>query len=214
MMGNGQRIIDGLEEAIAHTKRDESHLPFEQQSLVFRLRKRAEIRRANAERKSVREGRPDRVADLLEEAADRIDELENASADAAKGREMAGALHAGADYLDGQLFRDSAERCRAGAAEINRLLDVIRTRDKHIADLQTQLMGPPGPFTIGECVLMGDRTPEFAEFINDGKAVLLVEMDRDDLRTCGAMLFKKVRVSIDWSPTPERAAPGSEDGGK
>jgi hypothetical protein len=56
--------------------KDESHLPVEQQSLVFRLRKRAEIRRQIATRKSVIEGQPDRIANLLEEAATRITELE------------------------------------------------------------------------------------------------------------------------------------------
>ena len=46
-----------------------------EQSLVFRLRKRAEIRRQIQTRKSVLEGQPDRIADLLEEAADEIDRL-------------------------------------------------------------------------------------------------------------------------------------------
>lgn len=55
---------------------DESHLPVEQQSLVFRLRKRAEIRRQISSRKSVQEGKADRLADLLEEAADEIERLE------------------------------------------------------------------------------------------------------------------------------------------
>jgi hypothetical protein len=55
--------------------RDESHLPVTEQSLVFRLRKRAEIRRQIKDRKSVTEGKPDRIADLLEEAADEIDSL-------------------------------------------------------------------------------------------------------------------------------------------
>jgi hypothetical protein len=54
---------------------DESHLPYEQQSLVFRLRKRAEIRRQISTRKSVQEGKPDRISDLLEEAADEIERL-------------------------------------------------------------------------------------------------------------------------------------------
>ncbi len=54
---------------------DESHLPVAEQSLVFRLRKRAEIRRQNSDRKSVQEGRPDRISDLLEEAADEIEKL-------------------------------------------------------------------------------------------------------------------------------------------
>lgn len=38
-------------------------------NLVYRLRKRAEIRRQIDTRKSVQEGKPDRIADLLEEAA-------------------------------------------------------------------------------------------------------------------------------------------------
>jgi hypothetical protein len=42
--------------------------------LVERLRKRAEIRRGIQSRKSVQEGKPDRIADLLEEAANAIEE--------------------------------------------------------------------------------------------------------------------------------------------
>jgi hypothetical protein len=54
---------------------DQSHLPVEQQSLVFRLRRRAEIRRQIKDRKSVQAGAADRIADLLEEAADELTEL-------------------------------------------------------------------------------------------------------------------------------------------
>lgn len=54
---------------------DESHLPVSEQSLVFRLRKRAEIRRQIQDRKSVQEGKPDRIASLLEEAAAEIERL-------------------------------------------------------------------------------------------------------------------------------------------
>lgn len=57
--------------------KDESHLPVAEQSLVFRLRKRAEIRRQIQDRKSVQEGKPDRIADLLEEAATEIENLNN-----------------------------------------------------------------------------------------------------------------------------------------
>jgi len=56
---------------------DESHLPVSEQSLIFRLRKRAEIRRQIQDRKSVQEGRPDRIADLLEEAANELERLSN-----------------------------------------------------------------------------------------------------------------------------------------
>ena len=45
------------------------------QDLVFRLRKRAEIRRQIPTRKSVQEGQADRIADLLEEAAAEIERL-------------------------------------------------------------------------------------------------------------------------------------------
>ena len=54
---------------------DESQLPVSEQSLVFRLRKRAEIRRQIPGRLSVQEGKPDRIAELLEEAANEIDRL-------------------------------------------------------------------------------------------------------------------------------------------
>jgi hypothetical protein len=46
-----------------------------EEDLVYRLRKRAEIRRQISTRKSVQEGKPDRIADLLDEAADEIARL-------------------------------------------------------------------------------------------------------------------------------------------
>ena len=51
---------------------DESHLPVAEQSLVFRLRKRAEIRRQIPGRLAVVENKPDKIANLLDEAADEI----------------------------------------------------------------------------------------------------------------------------------------------
>lgn len=49
--------------------------PQEEEDLVYRLRKRAEIRRQIPDRKSVQEGKPDRIADLLEESATEIERL-------------------------------------------------------------------------------------------------------------------------------------------
>jgi hypothetical protein len=46
-----------------------------EEDIVYRLRKRAEIRRQITTRKSVQEGKPDRIADILEEAADKIEKL-------------------------------------------------------------------------------------------------------------------------------------------
>ena len=48
------------------------------QSLIERLRIRATIRRQISTRKSVQENKPDRLADLLEEAANEIERLLNA----------------------------------------------------------------------------------------------------------------------------------------
>ena len=44
-----------------------------EETLVYRLRKRAEIRRSITTRKSVQEDKPDRIADILEEAANEIE---------------------------------------------------------------------------------------------------------------------------------------------
>lgn len=44
--------------------------------LIYRLKKRAEIRRQIQTRKSVQEGAPDRISDLLEEAAKALEEQE------------------------------------------------------------------------------------------------------------------------------------------
>ena len=45
--------------------------------IVYRLNKRAEIRRQIPGRKSVEQGTPDRIADILEEAASEIERLRN-----------------------------------------------------------------------------------------------------------------------------------------
>jgi len=46
------------------------------EDLVYRLRKRANIRRQIPTRKSVMENQPDRIADLLEEAAAELEKLQ------------------------------------------------------------------------------------------------------------------------------------------
>lgn len=44
-----------------------------EEDLIYRLRKRAEVRRSISSRRSVQEGKPDRMADLLEEAATELE---------------------------------------------------------------------------------------------------------------------------------------------
>jgi len=50
------------------------------EDIVYRLRKRAEIRQQIPGRKSVQEGKPDRIADILEEAASEIESLRKQTA--------------------------------------------------------------------------------------------------------------------------------------
>lgn len=50
----------------------------DEQDLIYRLRTRAEIRRQIPSRKSVAEGKPDRIANILEEAANEIERLREA----------------------------------------------------------------------------------------------------------------------------------------
>lgn len=47
----------------------------QENDIIYRLKKRAEIRRQIPTRKSVQENKPDRIADLLEEAAAEIERL-------------------------------------------------------------------------------------------------------------------------------------------
>jgi hypothetical protein len=49
--------------------------PVSNQPLIYRLRKRAEIRRNSKDRLSVQENRTDRIADLLEEAANELEKI-------------------------------------------------------------------------------------------------------------------------------------------
>jgi hypothetical protein len=58
--------------------------PVASQSLVYRLRKRAEIRRQIPGRKSVDEGKEDRIANLLDEAAKEIVRLNEILKDVTK----------------------------------------------------------------------------------------------------------------------------------
>ena len=61
----------------AHLIAAASCVPYEQQHITMRLRIRAAIRRNAKGRKSVEEGKEDRLAKLLDQAADEIERLEN-----------------------------------------------------------------------------------------------------------------------------------------
>ena len=63
------------ETEIEELKRTHVELRGDEDDVVYRLRKRAEIRRQIPGRKSVQEGKPDRIADLFDEAANEIENL-------------------------------------------------------------------------------------------------------------------------------------------
>jgi len=66
------KVEDLTPEDIADIKLAECGVIPDVNDLVYRLRKRAEIRRQISTRKSVQEGQPDRIAELLDEAAEEI----------------------------------------------------------------------------------------------------------------------------------------------
>jgi hypothetical protein len=76
-----------------------------EETLVYRLRKRAEIRRNITTRKSVQEDKPDRIADILEEAANEIEELANKLKEAANELEESSNEILLMDQLIGRLDR-------------------------------------------------------------------------------------------------------------
>ena len=67
--------------AQAESFQESLQVPLTEQGLVYRLRKRAEIRRQSPGRRSVEQGEPDRIADLLDEAADEIERLQKQTRD-------------------------------------------------------------------------------------------------------------------------------------
>lgn len=73
------KIEDLTAEDIADIKLAQHGVIPDTDDLVYRLRKRAEIRRQIPTRKSVQEGEPDRIADLLDEAAAEIERLRPSS---------------------------------------------------------------------------------------------------------------------------------------
>ena len=75
-----ERMSNNLKETNMNDLKFTTAGSYMEDDLVFRLRKRAEIRRQIADRKSVQEGKPDRLSDLLEEAATEIERLSNIKA--------------------------------------------------------------------------------------------------------------------------------------
>ena len=75
-----ERMSNNLKETNMNDLKFTTAGSYMEDDLVYRLRKRAEIRRQIANRKSVQEGKPDRISDLLEEAANEIERLNNIKA--------------------------------------------------------------------------------------------------------------------------------------
>ncbi|MCE6957631.1 SDR family oxidoreductase [Cereibacter sphaeroides] len=75
-------------------------VPQQANDLAFRLRRRAGIRRQIPGRRSVQEGKADRLADLLDEAADEIEGLRRPASPAGPGRGEPPAARDGCSYVD------------------------------------------------------------------------------------------------------------------
>lgn len=75
-MRENNEVVSSMKENKAIENQGPQPKGLDQQSLVERLRIRAHIRRNSQGRKLVQEGKPDRIADLLEQAADRIESFE------------------------------------------------------------------------------------------------------------------------------------------
>ena len=75
-----ERMSNNLKETNMNDLKFTTAGSYMEDDLVYRLRKRAEIRRQIADRKSVQEGKPDRISDLLEEAANEIERLNSIKA--------------------------------------------------------------------------------------------------------------------------------------
>lgn len=75
MKDRAKELIEAFKDAPVDYSGCVTRSKVDETDIVYRLEKRAEIRRQIATRKSVQEGKPDRIADLLEDAAREIKEL-------------------------------------------------------------------------------------------------------------------------------------------
>jgi hypothetical protein len=80
--------------------------------LIFRLRKRAEIRRQIPGRKSVENNEPDRIADLLEEAANALEKLSPLEVEFAYSKEYDAYYNPKTnEWIDSRCLDPSCEYC-------------------------------------------------------------------------------------------------------
>lgn len=110
------------------------------ESLIYRLRKRAEIRRNATSRKSVQEGKPDRISDLLEEAADKMEEYEMGCKNCEKLKDALISLIQESnienlkkmrDYLNSILVGQSMDDVERSLFAINTLIDVLEEENEN-----------------------------------------------------------------------------------
>lgn len=126
------------------------------QSLVYRLEERARIRRQIPSRKSVQEGKPDRIADLLEEAAKEIKMLKKNSISVAKIEALAKHIKENAGALRQWVEQEDEARCRELCAMyLEELVTTLRI-EQRIDDLNLKLADLEditGPFDNVEDVI-------------------------------------------------------------
>lgn len=105
-------------------------------SLTYRLCTRAKIRRNAKGRKSVEEGKPDRIADLLEEAALKIEQLETTIEDLLDAlitlvqESDIENLKNMRDYLNSILVSQSIDDVERSLFAINTLIKVLEAQNE------------------------------------------------------------------------------------
>jgi hypothetical protein len=144
--------------------------PFEEQDITEKLRIRADIRRTAKGRKSVEEGKPDRLAVLLDEAANEIDRLranEHRYQDYREGREdLADSRAIEIENLENE-GETLLEMVRVGAKEVERLndkcaaqLEQIDRQERKIFDMQFRIEDIARKFRLELRAAVADITEE------------------------------------------------------
>lgn len=124
--------------------------------LKERLRTRARTRRLASDRKSIQEGKPDRAADLMDDAAARIEALE--------------AKHAAADAWEAEAQRqyERATRAEAQLARMREALALMEfAADKVMHELELRISTAPA-----EAVPVFDGIADLHDAIGHARAAL------------------------------------------
>jgi len=127
------------------------------ETLIERLRKRAEIRRQIPTRKSVQENKPDRIADLLEEAAHELESVHHCL----RNFDLSDLIVPAVRYYLGRMTISVHIFCNDLMGAWSEIPDGIKStiirdieeafeRDDHSRQISVDVEGYSGPFPLGD----------------------------------------------------------------